>query len=161
MSGCDQHAEIRAQLALVAAGALDAEAEARVTRHAATCASCAAELEDWRLIADGLRRLPTPQPSPALYERTRSMVVGQLAEQTARRENRTVLILLVIFSWVVTVLSWPVFRFAAGGLLSVLDIRFQGAWLLFGIFTGLTWLAGGSAALLLSVRRQQEGRLAL
>jgi hypothetical protein len=33
-------------------------------------------------------------------------------------------------------------------------------WLLFAIFSALTWLAGGSAAILLSVRRQRERRLA-
>jgi anti-sigma factor RsiW len=160
MSRVDEHAEIRKQLALLIAGALDADAEARITLHAATCSSCAAELERWQLISGGLRRLPTPQPSPALFERTRAMASAQLAAHTERRKNRIVLVLLIIFSWVVTVAGWPFFRFATDGLLSVLDVQFRQVWLLFAVFSALTWLAGGSAAVLLSLRRQHEGRFA-
>ena len=67
---------------------------------------------------------------------------------------------LIIFSWAVTVAGWPIFRFATGGLLSLLDIQFRQVWLLFAVFSAITWLAGGSAAVLLSVRRQHERRLA-
>jgi anti-sigma factor RsiW len=157
----DEHAEIREQLALLIAGALDADVEARITRHVATCADCAAELTRWQLIGGGLRRLPTPQPSHALFERTRARVIEQMEAETERRQNRITLVLLVFFSWAVTLLAWPVFRFATGGFFSLLDIRFHQVWLLFGIFSTLTWLAGGSAAILLSVRREHERRLAL
>ena len=160
MSGMDDHAEIREQLALFAAGALDSETEAPVARHTASCPACTAELERWQLISGGLRRLPTPQPSPSLVARTRSMVAAQIAERAEQRQNRTVLILLVCFSWIITIAGWPVFRFLTGGALSLFDIRFHEAWLLFGVVSGLTWLAGGSAALLLSARRQQERRFA-
>jgi hypothetical protein len=42
----------------------------------------------------------------------------------------------------------------------MLDIHFRQLWLLFLVFSAATWLAGGSAAVLLSIRRQQERRLA-
>lgn len=160
MSRPDEHAEIREELVLLIAGAVDADAEERIARHAASCPSCAAELERWQLVSDGLRRLPTPQPSPALFERARAMAAAQLATQAERRQNRMVLVPLIIFSWAVTVAGWPIFRFATGGLLSLLDIRFREVWLLFAVFSAVTWLAGGSAAVLLSVRRQHERRLA-
>jgi anti-sigma factor RsiW len=160
MSRSDEHAEIRGQLALLVAGALDADAEARIARHTAACASCSAELERWQLITGGLRRLSTPQPSPALFERARTMAAAQIAAQAEQRQNRMVLIPLIVFSWAVTVAGWPIFRFATDGLLSLLDVQFREVWLLFAIFSALTWLAGGSAAVLLSVRRQQERRLA-
>ncbi|MFY9751077.1 MAG: hypothetical protein WBS18_12505 [Candidatus Acidiferrales bacterium] len=155
-----EHAEIREQLALLAVGALDAADEARIVRHTSSCADCAAELERWQLISSGLRRLPTPQPSPALFESTRSLVAAHAAAQAERSHNRSVLIMLVLFSWALTLLGWPLFRFATGGLLALLDVRFHQMWLLFAIFSALTWLAGGSAAILLSVRRQRERRLA-
>jgi len=161
MSARDEHAEIREQLALFVAGALDTETEARIARHTASCSACAAQLERWQLISGGLRRLPTPQPSPSLIARTRAQVADRIAERAEQRQNRTVLILLVCFSWIVTIAGWPVFRFITGGVFSLLDIRFHQAWLLFAIFSGLTWLAGGSAAVLLSARRQQERRFAL
>jgi len=161
MNGIDEHAQIREQLPLFVAGALDAQTEAQIARHAASCPACAAELERWQLISGGLRRLPTPQPSQSLVARTRTAVAEQIAERTEQGQNRTVLILLVCFSWIVTIAGWPLFRFLTGGVLSFLDIRFHQAWLVFVIVSGLTWLASGSAAVLLSARRQQERRVAL
>jgi anti-sigma factor RsiW len=160
MSRTDEHVEVREQLPLFVAGALDADAEARIVRHAASCPTCAAEIERWQLISAGLRRLPTPQPSLALFERTRAAAAAQLAVRAEQRRGRMVLIPLIVFSWAVTVAGWPIFRFATGGLLSLLDIRFRQVWLLFAVFSALTWLAGGSAAVLLSVRRQHDRRLA-
>ena len=160
MRHSDEHAEIRNQLALLAAGALDADTEARIASHIATCRDCTAELESWQIITSGLRRLPTPRPSPELYEQTRAVVAAHVAARAEQRENRLALILLVFFSWVATLVGWPVFRVVSSGLISVLDIRFRQLWLLFAIFSALTWLAGGSAAVLLSVRRRQERRLA-
>ena len=87
------------------------------------------------------------------------MASAKLAAQAEQRKNRMMLIPLIIFSWAVTVAGWPFFRFATGGLLSVLDIHFRQVWLLFVVFSALTWLAGGSAAVLLSLRRQHERRL--
>lgn len=159
MRGTGEHAELRRQLALFVAGALDAEMEGRIVRHTAACSTCAADLERWRSISGGLRRLPTPQPHPALVARTRALVSAQIAERAEQRQNRTVLILLVCFAWLITIVGWPVFRFVSGGVLSLLDIRFHQAWLLFAISSALTWLAGGSAAVLLSIRRQHERRL--
>jgi len=160
MSRLDEHAEIREQLALFVAGALTADAESRVALHLATCADCSAELEGWQLITGGLRRLPTPQPPAALFERTRVLAMAQLAEHREQRRNRIVLMLLILFSWAVTLAGWPIFRFAAGGLFSLLDVNFRRTWLLFVVFSVGTWLAGGSAAVLLSLGRRHERRLA-
>jgi anti-sigma factor RsiW len=160
MSRLDEHAEIREQLALFVAGALEADAESRVALHLAGCADCLAELERWELITVGLRRLPTPQPPAALFERTRALAMVQLAEHAEQRRNRIVLGLLILFSWAVTLAGWPIFRFATGGLLSLLDVSFRQTWLLFVVFSVGTWLAGASAAVLLSLRRQHERRLA-
>jgi anti-sigma factor RsiW len=160
MTRLDEHAEIREQLALFVAGALQANAESRVALHLATCADCSAELERWQLITGGLRRLPTPQPPAALFERTRALAMAQLADDREHRRNRIALILVILFSWAVTLAGWPIFRFATGGLLSLVDVNFRQTWLLFVIFSVGTWLAGGSAAVLLSLRRQQKRRLA-
>ena len=154
------HADIREQLALFVAGALEADEESRIGLHLASCADCSSELERWQMIAGGLRRLPTPQPPAALFERTRAMAALQLGAHAELRRNRLALILVIVFSWLVTLAGWPVFQFATGGFLSLLDIHFRQVWLLFMIFSTATWLAGGSAAVLLSWRRQQERRFA-
>jgi anti-sigma factor RsiW len=160
MSRSDEHAEIREQLALFVSGALHANEDARIAQHIATCSDCGAELERWQLLAGGLRQLRTPQPSPALFERARAMAAAQVAVQAEEHQNRMMLIPLIVFSWAVTAAGWPLFRFATGGLLSLVDVQFRQTWMLFVIFTALTWLAGGSAAVLLSARRRHERRLA-
>jgi anti-sigma factor RsiW len=160
MTHSDEHAEIRGQLALYVAGGLEAGAEANIARHIATCPGCAAELERWQLIGSGLRRLPTPQPSSVLFERTRAMAFAHMEARAEQRRNTFVLVSLIFFSWTVAIAGWPVFRFATGGLFSLLDIQFRQTWILFGIFTAVAWLAGGCAAVMLSARRQQERRFA-
>lgn len=161
MSLRNEHAEIRQLLSLYVAGALDSDEETRIMKHLAGCSECRAELERWQAITGRLRRLHTPQPSAALFARTRAVAGARLVEQAEQRQNQVVLLLLIFFSWPVTIASWPAFRFATGGFLSLLDIRFHQTWLIFAIFSAVTWLAGGSAAVLLSARRQQERRLAL
>ena len=88
------------------------------------------------------------------------MAFAHMAARAEQRRNTIVLVSLILFSWAVTIAGWPVFRFATGGLFSLLDIQFGQMWILFGIFTALAWLAGGCAAVMLSARRQQERRFA-
>jgi anti-sigma factor RsiW len=156
----DSHDKIRELLGLAVAGALDAGEEKRVERHAATCAACAAELENWRLLASGLRRLPTPQPGKLVVERTRARAEMRMAEEIESRGQSRVMVLLLGFAWIVTLASWPLFRILSGGLLVWFDPRFNQTWLVFAGFTALVWATGGLAAVLLGRHRQQERRLA-
>jgi anti-sigma factor RsiW len=160
MNRPDEHAKIREKLAQLVAGALDAKDEELVSSHLARCDECAAELRNWQAISAGLRRLPTPQPPAWLFERTRSLVVARLDAQAEQRRDRMVLTLLIFFSWALTLVGWPLFRLATGGLLSLFDVRFHQMWLLFVVFSALAWIGGGSAAVLLSLRRHLERRLA-
>ena len=160
MSLPNEHARVRKMLGLYVAGGLDADEESSILKHLAACAECAGELERWQSITGALRGMHTPQPSAAVLARARALAEARLVEQAEQRRNRTVLVLLVVFSWAVTLAGWPIFRFATGGVLSLLDLQFREMWVLFAIFTAVTWLAGGSAAVLLSVRRRQERRLA-
>lgn len=160
MNRPDEHAEIRGQLALLVSGALEESDASRILRHMASCPECAAEWERWRQLSGALRRLPGPQPSESLALRTQAFVAARMAKQAEQRHLRWVLVFVVLFSWVLTLLGWPLVRFGAGGVLALFDIHFRQMWLLFLIFSALTWLAGGSAAILLSIRRAREWRLA-
>jgi len=51
-------------------------------------------------------------------------------------------------------------RLFTGGVLGMLDPRFNHAWIVFGVFTTSVWLAGGAAAVLLSQQQRRERRLA-
>jgi anti-sigma factor RsiW len=155
-----EHDEIRELLALAASGALESEEEERVARHIRSCALCSEELDDWRRIASGLRRMPTPQAPRGLVERSRAHAEAKLAEESEQRWNRRVMIFVIVFAWAITLLSWPVFRLVSSGFLSLVDPSMSKAWIGFAAFTTLAWLGGGAAAILLSSHQRRERRLA-
>jgi len=155
-----EHDHVRELLALGAAGALEPEEEERVARHIRSCALCTEELEEWRRMAAGLRRLPTPQAPRGLVERARARAEARLAEESEHRWNRGVMIFLVVFAWALTLLSWPLVKLVSGGLQGILDPRLNQAWIEFAVFTTLAWLGGGAAAILLSLHQRRERRLA-
>jgi anti-sigma factor RsiW len=156
----NDHEKIRELLTLLAASVLEPQEEKQVMDHLRTCESCRTELEDWKLLAGGLRRLPTPQPRAVVVERARAQAQIRLNEEFEHRWNRSVIVGLVVFAWVLTLLSWPLVRLLTGGLLGLLVPGFSHAWIVFGAFTTSVWLAGGAAAVLLSMQHRRERRLA-
>jgi anti-sigma factor RsiW len=154
----NEHAKIRELLALTAAGALEPVDAQRVEQHAADCAKCAAELEGWQKLALGLRRLPTPQPSAALVERTRILAAEQLAAEADRRSSQLWAFALLAVSWGVTLVSWPIVRLLSSGLLGWLGVDFYQTWLGLAGYTLLAWLTAGVAAALLGQRQRAAGR---
>jgi anti-sigma factor RsiW len=155
-----EHDEIRALLALAAAGALEPDEEDRVAGHIRSCDACAAEADSWQSVTGQLRRLPTPQPSAGLVQRARALAEARFAEEAETRWQRGVMIFVVTFAWVLTIVSWPLVRLVTGGLLDLLDPRLNQTWISFAGFTTLVWLAGGTAAVLLALRQRRERRLA-
>lgn len=156
----DEHEKIRQLLALAAAGALTPSEEERVEAHLRSCAACASELDTWRSIAADICRLPTPQPSPQLVRITLARAEEKLAEQTEHDWNRRVMIFVVVFAWLLTAASWPVFHFVSGDFRSLLGPQFGRSWIDFAVFTALAWVAGGMAAVMLALRQRRERSLA-
>jgi anti-sigma factor RsiW len=154
------HDKIRELLSLAAADALEPNEDRLVCEHIGSCADCAAQLEEWRLLAGGLRRLPTPQPRGVIVERARAMAHVRLTEHIEGNWNRAVMFGVITFAWVLTLMSWPVIRFVSGGFLGMLDPRFSHTWVVFGVFTTLVWVGGGAAAVLLSMQQRRERSLA-
>jgi anti-sigma factor RsiW len=109
-----EHDKIRELLALAAAGALTSAEENQVAEHVRSCIACSNELEAWRPIASELRRLPTPQPSSWLVQATLARAEAELTERAEHDWNRRVMIAVVAFAWLLTIASWPVFRFVSG-----------------------------------------------
>lgn len=156
----DEHQKIRELVSLAAAGALEPHEEQLVMQHVRECATCAAEQETWGMIGSALRRLPTPQPRASVVERARAQAQIRLAEEFEHRWNRTVITSLVIFAWVLTVMSWPVFKLVTGGLVGLFDPSFHHLWFAFVGYSATAWIAGGAAAALLSLQSRRERRLA-
>ena len=155
-----EHDKIRELLALAAAGALTSAEEKQVAEHVRSCSSCSDELADWQPLANDLRRLPTPQPSPWLVQTTLARAEAKLSEQAEHDWNRRVMIFVVAFAWLLTIASWPVFHFVSERFGSLLEPQFAHMWIGFAAFTALGWLAAGVAAVMLALRHCGERRLA-
>ena len=156
----NDHDKMRELLALSVADALTPAEEQQVMNHARSCAECSSELDSWRLLAAGMRRLPTPQPRPLIVERARARAEIRFAEEAEHRWHRIVMIGVILFAWALTLMSWPVVRLVSGGLLGMLDPRLNHAWLGFAVFTTIIWMTGGAAAVFLSLQQRRERRLA-
>ena len=156
----NDHDKVRELLALSVADALTQAEEDQVMNHARSCAECSSELDSWRLLAAGMRRLPTPQPRPLIVERARARAEIRFAEEAENRWHRVVMIGVILFAWALTLMSWPVVRLISGGLLGMLDPRLNHAWLGFAVFTTIIWMTGGAAAVFLSLQQRRERRLA-
>ena len=111
-----EHETVRGLLALAAAGALSADEEQRVARHAAGCAECAGEVEAWRALSSALRRIPTPQAPRAVVERAWARAEAQLLARAERRWNQGALVFVALFSWTAVLAGWPLFRMLSGGV---------------------------------------------
>jgi hypothetical protein len=72
------------QLALSAAGLLDAAEERRVREHVRECADCAAELEALGDLAAALSILPAPAPPSDLLSRTHALVAADRDRREAQ-----------------------------------------------------------------------------
>jgi len=155
-----EHDKIRELMALAAADALTSAEEKQVAEHVRSCVSCSNELDAWRPIASELRRLPTPQPSSWLVQATLARAEAKLAEQAEHDWNRHVIIFVVGLAWVLTIASWPVFDFVSPYFGNLVGPQFGHTWISFAAFTALGWLAGGVAAVMLTVRQRGERRLA-
>ena len=159
MNAANEHEKIRFLLSLAASGALDSADEVSVASHVRNCPECAAELERWQALAGGLKRLPTPQLSPIVLQRTVSLVRAAHGARDERHATLKVLIPLLALSWFATIFSWPLFKLASSGL-RALGLRFEPDWRVFAFFVIWTWFAAAIAAALLSSHQRQDRRLA-
>ncbi len=152
-------AHVTRLLPLASAGALDADEAARVEEHLRECAACAAEAAEWRRLVDGLAGLPAPRPPRALVARTVEAIEERLAERAERAWNRAALGFAVAFAWTMAVVSWLLLDLLTGTLAVRLDrpVGPTAAWYAAYVVAG--WLTAGAAAVLLSRRRQEEGRI--
>ena len=156
----NEHDKFRELLPLAAAGVLDASDEQRLAAHIGACPDCAASLDRWQQVGANLRRIPTPQAPAALVSRTILLAQTRLAEESTRRTERRMMVLMLVFSWAFVAVSWPLAQLFAHGWESLLGFGFEQGWKNFVIFTTFCWLAGAAAAILLAMRRSRQRRFA-
>ena len=155
-----EHDKIRQLLALAAADALTSAEQKQVAEHVRSCIACSNELGAWQPIANELRRLPTPQPSPWLVRATLARAEAKLTEQAEHDWNRRVMIFVLSFAWLLTTANWAVFHVMSERFGRLLGPEFSNhAWISFGAFSALEWLAGSVPAVMLAIRQRDERRL--
>jgi anti-sigma factor RsiW len=159
-SNMNKHEQIREQMPLATAGALDASEERELSAHLAECKDCSAEFEQWRELGAGLRRMPTPQAPTALVERVRANLMTQVLAQAEQRSNRRTLAWLVLFAWTTTLATWPVLRLISHDAETLLNVSFVHTYHILIGFTVLSWVAAAVAAGVLGARHRFERRLA-
>jgi anti-sigma factor RsiW len=156
----NEHDAMRELLPLAAAEGLDGKEQRLLEEHLHLCAACSAELDRWRALGHGLRRLPTPQAPAQLVERTRQQIQLQLAAAKEHATNPWLLGFLVLLSWTMVIATWPIVRLLTQGVASWLDVRFTATWMDLAWYTVLTWLTAGVAAAVLGWQKRRERRFA-
>jgi len=157
MNAARHHAEIREQLALLAAGALDPAQEDRALAHIRSCPQCAAEFETWQALSGALRRIPAAQPSHELFTRTHALAAAALSEHAESKRHQRSLLMLAAFSWIFALIPFLLARMAGIGLGNLVHLHF--GWVFYAALGG-GWLAGGAVAVLLFLKDPGEGSLA-
>lgn len=154
------HKNIREQMPLATAGALDANEERELSGHLSECSDCSAEFEQWRELGAGLRRMPTPQAPSAMVERVRASLMAQMMARAQQRANRRTIVWLVLFGWTTTLATWPILRLISHGAETWLNVSFVHTYHILIGFTVLSWLAAAAAAGVLGVRHRFERSIA-
>ncbi len=136
------HESARQLLALSAAGLLDPGEERLVREHARQCAECAAELDEFAALSEGLSRLPSPLPPADLVRRTSVL----LALEADRREGAVLAGAAAIFACAFVLLTGQTLRMVLGDNAAL-------AWLGWALISSVF---GAASALVLASRRRFE-----
>src|SRR5215831_19574881 len=154
----NEHEQLRAMLALAAAGVLEADEQSRIDDHLRDCESCRREMDCWLWYAQSFRYLRPPTLPERLVERTRARILAERTAAAERRSEGLLLGALAAFAWIVGVTVWFLVRLFAGGATAVLKISITQLLIWGAGSTILVWLTAAVATLMLGSRRQALGR---
>ncbi len=155
----NEHDQIRERLALAVAGALPDQELQLLERHAASCPDCAARLQQYRAVAHAIRRLPTPQPAPAVVERARAAALREFAAAQERRSSYTMVVLLGLFAWALTLTGGFLVVLITGGVAAAGRLMTGHIPPILALYAALAWVAAGAAAVALGGRFHQNRRM--
>jgi predicted anti-sigma-YlaC factor YlaD len=104
------HDRIKALVSLSASGDVSADELRLLREHLAECESCRRSNDDFASLSEALRAMPTPQPGPELLARVLVMADARLARRRSWYSDTKLLAPLVVFSWGVAIVTWPLMR---------------------------------------------------
>jgi anti-sigma factor RsiW len=151
----NEHSTTRDLLALAAAGLLEPSEQRRIEKHLHSCEACRADFDEWTRLAGALRDLPTPQAPPRLVIQTQR-ILAYAASLQGHQLNRLGLTLLVVFSWIITFITFRFVSLLDIPLAQWLNVSSTTVWV---AYIGGTWLATALAVGLIGKHRQQEGEI--
>ncbi len=102
----NEHDDIGVLLASAASGDVSPEELRRVQKHLACCEACRIKSEDFALLAEWLRGIPTPQPRAELVVRVRELAEARLVRRPSGNDTRFIA-LLVAAGWIAALATWP------------------------------------------------------
>jgi hypothetical protein len=144
------HEEVRALLAMSAAGSLDAAGERAVRDHARDCAECAAALRTFSELAAVLSTRPAPALPLGLLLVTQARMTAELAISAERRRSVWIAVAAALFAWMINMATYALIRWWRPELSPVL------AWLALSVATACV---AAPAAAIVAQKRRMERRM--
>jgi predicted anti-sigma-YlaC factor YlaD len=148
-----KHNEIRELLSLAAAGILDQEEQQLIQEHLAHCDACREDYNEWMLLANALRALPTPQAPQGLLQRTHRLVKARQLTAANAQGKLFLPCFLLAFSWISLFLNYRLLRLLDISLSKWIDISTVAFWI---TYIGVSWIAAAFAAGFLGRHLRQE-----
>ena len=150
MNQCE---DIGGLLALSSAGLLDAAQERSLREHVQQCAACAARLQSFAGIAQGLASMPSPAVPPDLAARTQARMAAELVASADRRSSAVLAIAAVLIGWASWFGIWDLYRGLTAGAGAMLRPGWPGLWACLTISMAIAFLAAPLTAALVRARR--------
>jgi len=154
----NEHEEIRLALSLAASDAASTEDLRRVEDHLRHCEPCRRESEDFAVLAETLRRIPTPQPRAELVDRVRQMAESRLRERPSAGSDVRLLAPLVAASWVVAWLTWPVARVSVSWMMNWMHVPEGEIGTALGVYSAVGFIVACISAAAVARRAGMTGR---
>lgn len=148
--------EMGALLALTSAGLLDAADEREVREHVHECPMCAARLQSFAAIAEGLGSMPPPAIPADLAIRTQARIAAELAASSDRRSGTVLAVAATLIGWASWFGIWDLYRGLTAGMDAMLRPGWPGLWACGGISIAMAFLAAPVAAALVRTRRRER-----
>ncbi len=153
MKNCE---EMGVLLALSSAGLLDAAEERELREHVHDCVACAARLQSFAAIAQGLGSMPPPAIPADLAIRTQARMAAELTIAADRRSGAVLAVAATLIGWASWFGIWDLYRGLTSGIDAMLRPGWPGLWACGGISIAMAFLAAPMAAALLRARRRER-----
>jgi hypothetical protein len=143
-------------MALSPAGLLDATEERELRQHVNECPECAARLQSFAAIAQGLGSMPLPAIPADLAIRTQARMAEELTASADRRSGAVLAVAATLIGWASWFGIWDLYRALTAGIDAMLRPGWPGLWACGAISIAMAFLAAPVTAALVRARRRER-----